>query len=73
MHCNTRKTILSLLAIASMIKCRNRFQPADYLDITKSNITISAKKLLICDHFSVSYTHFMKSNLFIYLFIWDMK
>jgi len=39
MHCNTSETLTSL-ATSGVIKCRNRFQPAFYLDITKSNITI---------------------------------
>ena len=69
MHRNTSRTIfLTSLATSGMIKMQKQV-PASRLSqhYKKQNHSLG-KKVLICDHFLVSYTHFKKSNLFIYLF-----
>lgn len=68
MHCNTSKIFFNLAGNIWHDKMQKQVSASRLSQHYKKQHHNLGKKVLIYDHFLVSYTHFKKSNLFIYLF-----
>lgn len=71
MHRNTSKTFFNLNGNIWHDKMQKQVSASRLSRHYKKQHHNLGKKLLICDHILVSYTHISRSQ--IYLFIWDMK